>query len=100
MPLVCSLLLQEAELTSLEAKVEAMAGGEPRLRAVEARLEGMEERLSSLVRGASAEGGLVCEEEVAQVHSALSGQLMALLDGLGGMTSPSAPSKAAAGGNE
>ena len=41
-----------------------------------------------------------CEEEVAQVHSALSGQLMALLDGLGGMASPSAPSKAAAGGNE
>ena len=52
---------QEAELVSLEGKVEAMAGGEPRLRAVEARLCGMEDRLASLARGAT-ESGIVCEE--------------------------------------
>ena len=74
-----------------------MSGSEPRLQAIEARLGSMEERLSGLVRGAS-QGGLVCEEEVVQVHTTLSRQLAMLLDGLGerGAT----PSKAAASGHE
>lgn len=89
--------LQEAELTALEAKVNAMAGSEPRLQAIEVRLGDMEERLSGLVRGA-AEGGLVCEEEVVQVHTSLSHQLATLLDGLGGGSAT--PSKAVTGGHE
>eukprot|EP01049_Picozoa_sp_SAG25_P022904 SAG25_NODE_9422_length_373_cov_0.649635_1_plen_95_part_00 len=89
--------LQEAELAALETKVSAMSGSEPRLQVIEARLGSMEERLSGLVRGA-AEGGLVCEEEVVQVHTAISRQLATLLDGLG--DGRATPSKAAASGHE
>ena len=85
--------MQEAELATLETKVSAMSGSEPRLQVIEARLANMEERLSGLVRGAS-EGGLVCEEEIVQVHTALSRQLATLLDGLG--DGRATPSKAAA----
>ena len=84
-------------MTTLEAKVDAMAGSEPRLQAIEARLASMEERLSGLVRGA-AEGGLVCEEEVVQVHTTVSRQLAMLLEGLGGGSAT--PSKAMAAGHE